>query len=123
VLADTRGDLDGNSKSADDYIFVHNRRYSSFTPVEGINEVTIQLFNNEYESGGIDRSIVLEDERALLAKRDALRILDFIVSGMLFFAALYNILFYFSRKDNTVSFYLGLLCLSLALNTINHQIP
>ncbi len=123
VLVDTRGNLDGNQKKADDYIFVHNRRYSSFTPVEGTNEITIQLFNNEYESGGIDRSIMLEDTHASLARIDITRILDFIVSGMLFFAAVYNILFYFSRKDNTVALYLGLLCLVLTLNTINHQIP
>jgi hypothetical protein len=43
VLVDTRGSPDGNKKTTDDYIFVHNRRYSTFSPVEGINEISISV--------------------------------------------------------------------------------
>lgn len=123
ALVDTRGRIDRNSNVAEDYIFVHNRRYYSFTPEEGDNEIVLQVFNYGHGSGGIDRSILLEDEEAALAKRFYGHTVDMVVFGLLLFAAVYNILFFFFRRNDLVSLYFGLACLMMAVNTLNHQFP
>jgi len=65
---------------------------------EGLNEIIIQVFNHDYESGGIDRSILLDDKETSDLKKSRQQAADLIVFGMLLFAAIYNILFNFSEN-------------------------
>jgi len=98
TLIDERGDMGGTSKKSENFIFIHNKRFSSVGLNEGLNEIIIQVFNHDYESGGIDRSILLDDKETSDLKKSRQQAADLIVFGMLLFAAIYNILFNFSEN-------------------------
>ncbi len=122
-LVDERGCVDGRSNVPENYVFIHNKRYLSFAMKEGVNEVVIQVSNRDYESGGIDRPVLLENEEATIQRQSRTHTVDMVVFGLLIFASVYNILFYFFRRQDSASLYFGFFCLILAVNTLNHQFP
>ena len=122
-LADEKGTVETPVKTREDYIFVHNKRLLSFAFHEGENEIILQVFNKEYESGGIDSPLRVDDEEAT-SKRELLKLaVRMIVSGMLMFASIYNILFYYFRREDAAYLYFGFFCLVMAINNYNHQFP
>lgn len=123
TLMDEMGKAGGTSKFRDNYIFIHNKRYSSFVLNKGMNEIIIQVFNHDYDSGGIDSSILLDDKEILEQKKFQYYTAEMIVFGLLMFASIYNILFYFFRRQDASSLYFGLFCLAIAINTFNHHYP
>ncbi len=118
---DSRGNLDKSSKNAENYVFITNKRFHSFTLKEGVNEIVIQVANKDYESGGIDKSILLEDEEKTRQDKSQKHTVNMVVFGILIFAAMYNIMLYFFYKDDTTPLYFGIFCLAMAMKTINHQ--
>lgn len=122
-LVDERGSVDGTSKAPENYIFVHNKRRSSFTMNEGMNEIVLQVFNRDYGSGGIERPVLLENNTMFERNRNRSHTIDMVVFGLLIFASMYNILFYFFRRQDAASLYFGCFCFSLAVNTLHHQFP
>ena len=122
-LTDARGKFEDNPESREDYIFIHNKRYSSLALKEGVNEIIIQMFNTEYESGGIDRSILMEDRVITERNKSRQYTLSMIVFGMLLFASIYNIVLYYFRRQEMAALFFGFACLSMAINTINHHYP
>ncbi len=67
--------------------------------------------------------LTLEDAEAAVSMKFRRHTIDMIVFGILLFAAVYNILFYFFRRQDAASLYFGFCCLSVAINTLNHYIP
>ena len=65
----------------------------------------------------------LEDAEAFARAKFRRYTVDMIVFGLLLFAGIYNILFYFFRRQDAASLYFGFFCLTFAVNTINHQFP
>ncbi|HOT46828.1 MAG TPA: 7TM diverse intracellular signaling domain-containing protein [Spirochaetota bacterium] len=122
-LVDERGSIDETSKVPENYIFIHNKRNSSFTMNEGTNEIIIQVFNRDYGSGGIDRSILLENNANFEQNMKRSYTIDMVLFGLLIFASVINILSYFFRRQDSASLYFGTYCLILAINTLNHQFP
>ncbi|TAL30727.1 MAG: response regulator [Spirochaetes bacterium] len=123
VLADQRGMADGVLKDRKDYVYVHNKGNSTFTPLDGINEIIIQVTNSEFASGGIDRSVQLDDGE-ISSRRSFLNYtIDMIIVGLLLFSAIHNLIFYFFRKADAASLYMGLAGLVLAINTYNIHSP
>ncbi len=123
ILADKKGTINGLPKSREDYIFIHNKRLSSFTLNEDMNEIILQVINYDYKSGGIDRALRLDDGEAAAQKEFRRYTVDMIVVGLLLFAFIYNILFYFSRKTDAAPLYIGFASLAWAVNTYNIQSP
>ncbi len=117
------GKPDGSLKAREDYVFIHNRGVASFALKEGMNELLVHVFNNEYESGGIDRPVKLEDARAAAKRESNRNRTDMIVIGLLLFASIYNILLYHFRKKDASPLYIGLFSLLWAINTYNLQSP
>lgn len=107
----------------EDYVFVHNRRMYSFNPNEGTNEIVIQVFNEEYESGGIDSPVKLEDGESAVRIESSRNRIYMLIVGLLLFSALYNIMLYFFRKKDKSPLYMGLFCIVYAVNTYNIQYP
>ncbi len=122
-LVDERGKVDGKINVPENYIFIHNKRHVSFTLTEGVNEIVLQVFNHDYESGGIDSSIRLENNVIFEQNRNRSYTIDMILFGLLIFASVNNILSYFFRRKDSASLYFGMYCLILAINTLNHQFP
>ncbi|TFH41778.1 MAG: hypothetical protein E4G96_04840, partial [Chrysiogenales bacterium] len=123
VLAYTKGTADRPIKTREDYIFIHNKRLSSFTLNEGVNEIILHVFNNEYESGGIDWPLYLDDGE-ITAQREFLKhTINMIVVGLLLFGAIYNVLSYFYRKGDLSPLYIGFSSLVFAINTYNIESP
>jgi len=123
VLADKREETDKSPKTREDYIFVHSKRISSFTLHEGENAIVLHVFNNENESGGIDRPLRLEDGDAASRRAFWKHTISILVVGMLLFASIYNIILYFFRKKEGAPLYFGIFCLVWAVNIYNLQIP
>jgi len=90
---------------------------------EGTNEIIIQVFNRDYGSGGIDRSILLENNANFEQNMKRSYTIDMVLFGLLIFASVINILSYFFRRQDSASLYFGTYCLILAINTLNHQFP
>jgi len=88
-----------------------------------VNEIILQVFNHENESGGIDRSLQLDDGEITARREFNTYSINMIIVGLLLFGGVYNILFYFFRRENTASLYIGLTCLVWAVNTYNIQSP
>lgn len=122
-LADSYGSMDRSPKGQEAYVFVHNVRSSSFTPVPGVNEIVLQVSDYQYHSGGIGRPVRLDDAEAAARAKFLRYTVDMIIFGLLLFAGIYNILFYFFRRQDAASLYFGFFCLAFAVNTINHQFP
>ncbi len=122
-LADERGKVDGRINVPENYIFIHNKRHVSFTLTEGVNDIVLQVFNHDYESGGIDSSIRLENSVVFEQNRKRSYTIDMVLFGLLIFASVNNILSYFFRRQDSASLYFGAYCLILAINTLNHQFP
>ncbi len=123
VTIDEIGKLDGSSTDGDYYIFIHNKRLLSFSLKEGANDVIFQVFNQEYESGGIDKPLRLEDANRALQEKQRRHTIYMIVVGLLLFAAIYNIILYFFHREDRSPLYFGLLCLMWAVNIFNLQVP
>ncbi len=123
ALADAKGSANGSPKTRADYVFVYNKGISSFTPNAGMNEIVLQVFNDSYESGGIDRSIRLEDGAVTAHKKSLKYSTDMIVVGLLLFASVYNILFFFFRREEKAPLYFGFFCLIWTVNIFNLQSP
>lgn len=122
-LADQAGSVGRSPRAEEAYAFVHNVRSATFTPVPGINEIVLQVANYQRGAGGIGRPVTLEDAGAAAGRKLRQYTTDLIVFGLLLFAAVYNILFYFFRREDRASLYFGFFCLIFAVNTINHQFP
>ena len=122
-LADQAGSVGRSPKAEESFVFVHNVRSATFTPVPGMNEIVLQVANYHHGSGGIGRSVRLEDAEAFARAKFRQYTVDMIVFGLLLFAGIYNILFYFFRRQDAASLYFGFFCLTFAVNTINHQFP
>ena len=123
VLVDRRGEVDSSTRGKEDYIFIHNKRLSSFALNEGRNEIVINVFNDHYESGGIDRSVQLDNEETVQQKQFIKHTANMIVVGLALFFSIYNILLYFFRRKDKTSLYFGIFCFLLAINVFNLQIP
>ncbi|MBN1531275.1 MAG: response regulator [Spirochaetes bacterium] len=123
TLVDTIGSVDGAARAGEYYIFVHNIRQPSFTLKEGRNEVVFQVSNREYESGGIDSPLQLDDRERVMRRGLQGHSINMIVVGLLLFASVYNILFFFSRKTDASPLYLGFTSIVWAVNTYNIQSP
>jgi two-component system sensor histidine kinase ChiS len=123
VLADKREEADKSPKTREDYIFIHSKRISSFTLHEGENVIVLHVLNNENKSGGIDRPLRLEDGHAASQRAFWKHTIGILVVGMLLFASIYNIIFYFFRKNEEAPLYFGIFCLVWAVNIYNLQIP
>jgi hypothetical protein len=123
VKVDKSGSADRSANIEEDYIFVHNVRRSTFQLKEGVNELILQVSNKNYKSGGIGRSLIIEDaetaEKEIFYKHS----LEMIVAGLLMFAFIYNIILYFFRREDKAPLYFGLFCFLMAVNTFNHQFP
>jgi signal transduction histidine kinase/DNA-binding LytR/AlgR family response regulator len=123
ALSGERGVEDSSLKSREDYNFIHNKSITSFTPVAGENEIIIQVFNQNEASGGIGRSIKLEDNEIIDANRFRNHAINMIVVGLLLFAAIYNMLLFIYIKDDRMPLYFSIFCLIWAVNIFNLQIP
>ncbi len=123
VMVDRRGEVDSSTRGKEDYIFIHNKRLSSFALNEGINEIVINVFNKHYESGGIDRSIQLDNEETVQQKQFIKHTANMIVVGLVMFFSIYNILLYFFRRKDKTPLYFGIFCFLLTINVFNLQIP
>lgn len=123
VLADKKGILHGTPKSREDYIFIHNKKLTSFALHPGANEIILHVLNMEYESGGIDRPLVLDDAWTAAQSEFRNYTINMIIVGLLVFASLYNIMVYFFRKTDTTSLYIGYASFVWAINTYNIQSP
>jgi len=123
TLAGEMGVYKAPPTAREDYVFVHNRRMYSFSPNEGANEIVMQVFNEEYESGGIDSPVKLEDGEIALRIESSRNRINMLVVGLLLFASLYNIMLYFFRKKDKSPLYMGLFSLVYAVNTYNIQYP
>jgi two-component system sensor histidine kinase ChiS len=123
TLTDTRGIDDKSAKAKKEYIFIHNKKYYSFTLNSGINDIVIQVFNDYYKSGGIDRSVLIENKEDTIQAKSRQHTIDMVLFSLLLFAFAYNIAFYFFRRQDISPLYFGLFCLAMALNTLNHQYP
>jgi len=106
-LVDERGKVDGRNNIPENYIFIHNKRHVSFTLNEGVNEIVLQVFNHDYESGGIDSSIRLENNVTFNQNRKRGYTIDMVLFGLLIFASVNNILSYFFRRQDSASLYFG----------------
>jgi two-component system sensor histidine kinase ChiS len=122
VLADEKGMQDAASQTGDNFVFVHNKKFLHFTPVNGVNEIVLQVANYNYKSGGIDRPLELENKEITEHNRFIKHTIDMIIVGLLLFFAIYNLLFYLFRRQNTAALYTGLFCLTLAINIFNLNI-
>ncbi len=122
-LSDEKGTVNRPIKTREDYIFIHNRSVSSFTLNEGENEIVLQVFNDEYESGGIDSPLRLDDGDAVSRREFIKHTVSMIVFGLLMFAAIYDILVYYFRRQDAAYLHFGFFCLAMAINTFNHQFP
>ncbi len=123
VLADSKGVMDESPRMKEDFSHVHDRRSSTFEPRAGVNEIVLQVSNRDYASGGIDQPIRLSNTEYATQREFLLHTLDMIIVGILLFSAIYNILFFFSRRRDIAPLYIGLTSLALALNTYNIQHP
>ncbi|PKL17330.1 MAG: hypothetical protein CVV49_11640 [Spirochaetae bacterium HGW-Spirochaetae-5] len=122
ILADEKGMPDATSQAGNNYVFIHNKKFLSFTPVDGVNEIVLQVSNYDYKSGGIYRPLELENKEVTEHNGYIKHTIDMIIVGLLLFFAIYNLLFYFFRRQNTPAFYTGLFCLTLAINIFNLNI-
>lgn len=123
TLAGEMGVYKAPPMEREDYVFVHNRRMYSFNPNEGTNEIVMQVFNEEYESGGIDSPVKLEDGESAVRMESSRDRIYMLIVGLLLFAALYNIMLYFFRKKDKSPLYMGLFSLVYAVNIYNIQYP
>ena len=122
-LKDKKGTPDRLKKTREDYVYVHNKRQSSFILNKGENEIVLQVINDEYESGGITMPLYLEDREACTQRGLLHYSVHMIIVGLLLFSAIYNVLFYFYRKEDMVSLHLAFFSLVTAVNTYNIQNP
>ncbi|HQO04140.1 MAG TPA: 7TM-DISM domain-containing protein, partial [Spirochaetota bacterium] len=122
-LEDKKGTPDRLKKTREDYVYVHNKRQLSFTLNKGENDIVLQVINNEYESGGINRPLYLEDGEACTQRGLLQNSLQMIIVGLLLFSAIYNVLFYYYRKEDMASLHLAFFSLVTAVNTYNIQNP
>ncbi|MBN2159641.1 MAG: response regulator [Spirochaetes bacterium] len=120
---DSSGSVGGAQETEDVYVFIHNIRSLSFTPHEGVNEIILQVADYQYKSGGIGRSVVLEDAEAAENNKFRKYTINMIVFGLLMFAFIYNIILFFFHREDAAPLYFGFFCLGLALNAVNHHFP
>ncbi len=118
-----KGMPDGSPQTGENHVFIHNKKVLSFTPLNGVNEIVLQVANYQYKSGGVGRAPHLENEET--TSRNALikHTINMIIVGLVLFFALYNMIFYYFRRQNVPALYTGLFCLALAINAFNLQIP
>ncbi|MBN1531362.1 MAG: response regulator [Spirochaetes bacterium] len=118
-----RGFAMGAAKRREDHVFIHNKGVASFTPAAGENEIVLQVLNREYDSGGIDRPVRLEDSAAR-ARREIVRYrIDLVVMGLLLAIAVFNIMLYSFRKKEIASLHISFICIIWVVNTYNLQTP
>ena len=121
--AEEKGMPDSPSNDSENYIFIHNRETVSFTPVNGANEIVLQVVNYEYKTGGIGRPLRLENGDVTVRKAFVRHTINMMIVGLVMFFAFYNIIFYFARRKNPEALYMGLFCLILAVNVFNLHLP
>ncbi len=122
ILAEEKGMPGFFTDTGNNYIFIHNLRILPFTPVIGRNEIIIQVINYDYKSGGIGASPVLENQDITGQGRFLKHTLEMIIVGIMLFFAVYNMLFYYFRRENITALYSGLFCLVMAVNVFNLNI-
>ncbi|MBN1531274.1 MAG: response regulator [Spirochaetes bacterium] len=123
VPADAAGTIEEAPRTRDDYVFINSRRTSFFTLKKGENELLLQVWNRDYESGGIGVAPSIEEGAAVMRRIHRRHTVDMIIVGLLLFASMYNILLYFFRSENKAPLYIGLFSLVFAVNTYNLQSP
>jgi two-component system, sensor histidine kinase ChiS len=123
VLVDKKGETGRAPKSREDYIYIHNKKITSFTLHGGVNEIILHVYNDGYDSGGIDRALRLGDGE-ITARREFNRYtVNMVTVGLLLFGAIFNILFYFFRREDIAPLSIGMASLAWAVNAYNIQSP
>lgn len=89
-----------------------------FDPVEGWNEVIIQVSNFSQRNAGIWQAMELGTAESVTHLRISRVTVQVFIVGIFFVMSLYYLFVYFNRRQETSALWFGLLCLAVGVRTI-----
>ncbi|AZO94450.1 diguanylate cyclase [Halocella sp. SP3-1] len=90
----------------------------AFFKPEEENEIIIQVANFYHRSGGILQSIMLGEEKNILAENNKRLGYNLFLFGALFIMGIYHLIIYLYRKKSLSVFYFSLFCILLSIRTV-----
>ncbi|MBA9086633.1 signal transduction histidine kinase [Fontibacillus solani] len=89
-----------------------------FDPVEGWNEVVIQVSNFSQRNAGIWQAMELGTAESVTHLRISRVTVQVFIVGIFFVMSLYYLFVYFNRRQETSALWFGLLCFAVGVRTI-----